>query len=73
MAEALRQIPADAIDKVEVITNPSARYDAEGGAGILNIIPKKGKNQGFNGVFIASTGIPETYGSANLNYNKTEN
>ena len=72
MAEALRQLPADAIDKVEVITNPSARYDAEGGAGILNIILKKGKNQGFNGVFIASTGIPETYGiSANLNY-KTE-
>jgi hypothetical protein len=71
MAEALRQIPADAIDKV-VITNPSARYDAEGGAGILNIIPKKGKNQGFNGVFIASTGIPETYGiSAKLK--KTEN
>lgn len=72
MAEALRQIPADAIDKVEVITNPSARYDAEGGAGILNIILKKGKNQGFNGTFIATTGIPETYGlSANLNY-KTE-
>jgi outer membrane receptor protein involved in Fe transport len=72
MAEALRQIPADAIDKVEVITNPSARYDAEGGAGIINIILKKGKNRGFNGSFIASTGIPETYGiSANLNY-KTE-
>ncbi|KQB41937.1 putative TonB-dependent receptor [Flavobacterium daejeonense] len=72
MAEALKQIPADAIDKVEVITNPSARYDAEGGAGILNIVLKKGKNLGFNGSFIASTGIPETYGlSANLNY-KTE-
>jgi len=72
IAEALRQLPADAIDKVEVITNPSARYDAEGGSGIINIILKKGKNQGFNGTLIASTGIPETYGlSANVNY-KTE-
>ncbi|MBS7254616.1 outer membrane beta-barrel family protein [Flavobacterium branchiicola] len=72
IAEALRQLPADAIDKVEVITNPSARYDAEGGSGLINIILKKGKNQGFNGTFIASTGIPEAYGlSANLNY-KTE-
>ncbi|MBF4465372.1 outer membrane beta-barrel family protein [Flavobacterium sp. LC2016-12] len=72
IAEALRQLPADAIDKVEVITNPSARYDAEGGSGLINIILKKGKNQGFNGTFIASTGLPETYGlSANLNY-KTE-
>jgi len=72
VAEALRQLPADAIDKVEVITNPSARYDAEGGSGIINIVLKKGKNQGFNGTVIASTGLPETYGlSANLNY-KTE-
>jgi outer membrane receptor for ferrienterochelin and colicins len=72
IAEALRQLPADAIDKVEVITNPSARYDAEGGSGLINIILKKGKNQGFNGTLIASTGIPETYGlTANVNY-KTE-
>jgi outer membrane receptor for ferrienterochelin and colicins len=72
IAEALKQLPADAIDKVEVITNPSARYDAEGGSGLINIILKKGKNQGFNGTFIASTGIPETYGAtANVNY-KTE-
>lgn len=72
IAEALKQLPADAIDKVEIITNPSARYDAEGGSGLINIILKKGKNQGFNGTFIASTGIPETYGvSANVNY-KTE-
>lgn len=69
IAEALRLIPADAIEKVEVITNPSARYDAEGGGGLLNIILKKGKNQGLNGTFIASTGYPETYGlSGNLNY-----
>ena len=72
IAEALKQLPADAIDKVEVITNPSARYDAEGGSGLINIILKKGKNQGLNGTFITSIGLPETYGlSANLNY-KTE-
>ena len=73
ISEALRIIPADAIDKVEVITNPSARYDAEGGGGILNIVLKKGKNQGFNGTFIATGGIPENNGlSANVNY-KTKN
>lgn len=72
IVEALKQLPADAIDKVEVITNPSSRYDAEGGSGLINIILKKGKTQGFNGTFIASVGIPETYGlTANLNY-KTE-
>ncbi|WP_264564615.1 TonB-dependent receptor domain-containing protein [Flavobacterium sp. N3904] len=68
IAEALKQIPADAIDKVEVITNPSARYDAEGGGGILNIVLKKGKNQGLNGTFIGTIGHPENYG-ANLNLN----
>lgn len=69
IAEALRQIPADAIEKVEVVTNPSARYDSEGGGGLLNIILKKGKNQGLNGTFILSSGIPENYGaSGNLNY-----
>jgi outer membrane receptor protein involved in Fe transport len=68
VTEALRLIPADAIDKVEVITNPSARYDAEGGAGILNIILKKGKNQGINGTVIASVGSPENSGiSGNFN------
>lgn len=69
IAEALRLIPADAIEKVEVITNPSARYDAEGGGGLLNIILKKGKNQGLNGTFIASAGYPENYGlSGTINY-----
>jgi outer membrane receptor for ferrienterochelin and colicins len=73
IAEALRQIPADAIDKVEVVTNPSARYDSEGGGGLLNIILKRGKNKGLNGTVIGSTGNPESYGlSGNINY-KSEN
>ena len=69
ISEALRQIPADAIEKVEVITNPSARYDSEGGGGLINIILKKGKNQGVNGTIIASSGYPENYGlSGTINY-----
>ncbi|MFD1293875.1 TonB-dependent receptor domain-containing protein [Lutibacter holmesii] len=68
-ADALQQLPADAIQKVEVITSPSARYDAEGTSGILNIVLRKGKAQGFNGSVTATTGIPDNYGgSANLNY-----
>jgi outer membrane receptor for ferrienterochelin and colicins len=73
ITEALRLIPADAIDKVEVITNPSARYDAEGGGGLLNIILKKGKNQGVNGTFIGTLGDPKNNGlSGTINY-KEEN
>ena len=68
VADALRILPADAIDKVEVITNPSARYDAEGGGGIVNIILKKGKNKGLNGTVIATVGDPKNNGlSANIN------
>ena len=67
--DALRQLPADAIEKVEVITSPSARYDAEGTAGILNIILRKGKAQGFNGSVSTSAGNPDNFeASTNLNY-----
>lgn len=73
IADALKTLSADSVDKVEVITNPSARYDAEGGAGILNIVLKKGKNNGLNGTIIGTVGNPKNYGlSGNINF-KNEN
>lgn len=71
--EALRQLPADAIEKVEVITSPSARYDAEGTAGILNIILRKEKTLGFNGSVNTNIGFPASSGitvNANLRTDK---
>ena len=70
-ANGLRSIPANMIEKVEVITNPSARYEAEGMAGILNIVLKKQKGGGFNGSFDVSGGYPTLAGvGANVNYRK---
>ncbi|MFK5974155.1 MAG: TonB-dependent receptor, partial [Flavobacteriaceae bacterium] len=66
--EALKQLPAEAIEKVEVITNPSARYDAEGTAGILNIVLKQSKTTGLNGSFSVNVGNPKSYG-ANVSLN----
>lgn len=65
----LSQLPAEAIERVEVITSPSARYDAEGTAGILNIILRQKKTLGFNGSFNLTAGNPDNLGlSATLNY-----
>ena len=62
--ETLQQLPAEAIEKVEVITNPSARYDAEGTAGILNIILKQSKTAGVNGSVSLNAGQPDNFGGA---------
>ncbi|TJY33979.1 TonB-dependent receptor domain-containing protein [Pontimicrobium aquaticum] len=67
--DALRQLPAESIEKVEVITSPSARYESEGTAGILNIILRRSKLQGFNGAMTLNAGHPDSYGaSGNVNY-----
>lgn len=68
-AQALQNLPADIVDRIEVVTNPSARFEAEGSAGIINIILKKGKLQGLNGSVTVNGGIPTSAGAAvNLNY-----
>src|SRR5690606_25082914 len=68
------QIPADIIDKIEIITNPSAKYDASGSmAGILNIILKKNKKTGYNGMVTLGAdrfGGTNFMGSLNARQNK---
>lgn len=67
--DALRQLPAESIERVEVITSPSARYDAEGTAGILNIILRRSKLQGLNGAISLNVGSPNQLGTfGNINY-----
>lgn len=70
---ALGTITADMIERIEVITNPSAKYAAEGSSGILNIVLKKEEKKGFNGSVSVNTGIPDNH-SIGISLNKrTEN
>lgn len=67
----LQQLQGSMIDRVEIITNPSARYEAEGMGGIINIVLKKERREGFNGSFDVIAGYPENFGiAANVNYRR---
>lgn len=70
-ANALQSIPADQIERIEVITNPSSKFESSGTAGILNIILKKSKKIGFNGSVEGSIGwLPRASLNTNLSWRK---
>ena len=64
----LDQIPASNIERVEIITNPSSRFDADGAAGIINIVLKKERQDGFNGTVQLNVGTRDKY-NASINAN----
>jgi outer membrane receptor protein involved in Fe transport len=68
-SNALGTITADMIERVEVITNPSAKYEAEGTSGILNIVLKKEEKRGMNGSVSVNTGVPDNH-SVGLSLNR---
>ena len=69
--DVLRNLQGNMIEKIEVITNPSARYEAQGMAGIINIVLKKNQQKGVNGSFDISGGYPQDYSvGANVNFRK---
>lgn len=85
LANLLKNMPASAIDQIEIMTNPSARFDASGNSGVINIKTKKGKTAGFNGSFMVGiTGgffrnkngtfyvTPKSQNSFNFNYRKNK-
>ena len=69
-AAVLQQMPANSIDKIEIITNPSAKYKPDGTSGIINIVLKKDKNLGLNGLVSMNAGNDNRYnGNFSVNYN----
>jgi iron complex outermembrane recepter protein len=84
LANMLKNMPASALDQIEIMTNPSSKYDASGNSGIINIKTKKGKNAGFNGSIMvgvtssiykprdATYYIPKSQNSINFNWRKNK-
>jgi outer membrane cobalamin receptor len=71
-SEILQQVPASSLENIEIITNPSAKYDPEGSAGIINLVMKKSKNVGLSGIAELNSGIRNKYGGQLLGDYKTE-
>jgi outer membrane cobalamin receptor len=82
LANMLKNMPASALDQIEIMTNPSSKYDASGNSGIINIKTKKGRNDGLNGnIMLGATlslyrlhgqsyYLPKSQNSFNFNYKK---
>lgn len=69
--DALQQIPASTIENIEIVTNPSAKFDPEGVSGIINVIMKKSEYVGISGIINLNTGLDEKYGGDILASYKT--
>jgi outer membrane cobalamin receptor len=68
-SDALRQLPAAGIDKIEIITNPSAKYDPDGDSGIINVVMKRNQKDSFSGLINLTGGIRDKYrGDASFTY-----
>lgn len=68
-SDALRQLPAAGIDKIEIITNPSAKYDPDGDSGIINVVMKRNQKDSFSGLINMTAGLRDKYrGDANFTY-----